>query len=251
MLASMVGGSVFDPRRIANLQNWYDALDASTITLNSGNVSEWRDKSGNGRHATQASASAQPNYAAAGVLPSAVIAPAGGAVDMALTNSVGVLRNLGGATLIAVHRPAQVAGTQPAVFFSSGTSAFAARAALSCGLTTAALEAGGRRLDANGYQQVNSAATANTAYVHGAIFNYSAATLNMYVNGSVAASSTSYQTSGSTSDTDSVVARLFSNDGGARYIGAIAEVLVFNRAISADEMTALSRYLGRKWGISV
>ena len=36
---------------------WLDAADASTITTVSGAVSEWRDKSGNARHATQTSAS--------------------------------------------------------------------------------------------------------------------------------------------------------------------------------------------------
>ena len=51
----------------ASLALWLDADDASTITLNGGNVSQWSDKSGNARHATQASASAQPAYVAAGL----------------------------------------------------------------------------------------------------------------------------------------------------------------------------------------
>lgn len=40
---------------------WLDAADQSTITIATG-VSEWRDKSGNGRHAVQASGTAQPAY---------------------------------------------------------------------------------------------------------------------------------------------------------------------------------------------
>lgn len=39
---------------------WFDASDISTITESSGAVSQWNDKSGNGRHATQATSSAQP-----------------------------------------------------------------------------------------------------------------------------------------------------------------------------------------------
>ena len=39
---------------------WLDAADLSTITIATG-VSEWRDKSGNGRHASQATASLQPS----------------------------------------------------------------------------------------------------------------------------------------------------------------------------------------------
>lgn len=41
---------------------WLDAADSSTITLNGSNVSQWSDKSGNGRNATQTTASSQPTY---------------------------------------------------------------------------------------------------------------------------------------------------------------------------------------------
>lgn len=39
---------------------WLDAADASTLTLNGSTVSQWADKSGNGRNATQPTASSQP-----------------------------------------------------------------------------------------------------------------------------------------------------------------------------------------------
>ena len=52
---------------------WLDAADASTITLNGGNVSQWNDKSGNARHATQATAASQPAYTAAGLNGKAVL----------------------------------------------------------------------------------------------------------------------------------------------------------------------------------
>ena len=41
---------------------WLDAADSSTITLNGNNVSQWNDKSGNGRNATQSTAANQPTY---------------------------------------------------------------------------------------------------------------------------------------------------------------------------------------------
>jgi hypothetical protein len=44
---------------------WLDAADLSTITIETG-VSEWRDKSGNGSHATQATAANQPVYSQTG-----------------------------------------------------------------------------------------------------------------------------------------------------------------------------------------
>ena len=44
---------------------WLDASDASTITLNGSTISQWSDKSGNSRHATQGTASEQPVYSIA------------------------------------------------------------------------------------------------------------------------------------------------------------------------------------------
>ena len=51
----------------SNLAMWLDAEDASTITLNGSTVSQWSDKSGNGRHATQATAANQPTYASSAI----------------------------------------------------------------------------------------------------------------------------------------------------------------------------------------
>ena len=45
---------------------WLDAADDSTITLNGSTVSQWRDKSRNGRHVNQPTASKQPTYTLAG-----------------------------------------------------------------------------------------------------------------------------------------------------------------------------------------
>lgn len=46
----------------SSLALWLDAGDTSTITLNGLTVSQWQDKSGNGRHAVQATAANQPIY---------------------------------------------------------------------------------------------------------------------------------------------------------------------------------------------
>ena len=59
--------STFDPRRIPGLAAWYDAADSASVTLDAGRVSQWSDKSGNARHATNTtSGSTQPSYTTAG-----------------------------------------------------------------------------------------------------------------------------------------------------------------------------------------
>jgi len=46
---------------------WLDAADDGTITLNGANVSQWEDKSGHGRHATQGTTARQPAKIANGI----------------------------------------------------------------------------------------------------------------------------------------------------------------------------------------
>lgn len=46
---------------------WLDAADANTITLNGSTVSQWSDKSGNNRPATQSTAANQPTYNSTGL----------------------------------------------------------------------------------------------------------------------------------------------------------------------------------------
>lgn len=57
------GPKLWRPNQLA-LSLWLDAEDTASITLNGSTVSQWSDKSGNGRHATQATAAAQPGYGA-------------------------------------------------------------------------------------------------------------------------------------------------------------------------------------------
>lgn len=50
----------FSPAGLSDLALWLDATDEGTITSSSGNVSQWDDKSGNGRNVVQATGSSQP-----------------------------------------------------------------------------------------------------------------------------------------------------------------------------------------------
>ena len=67
--ATPVGGSkLWRPDELgADLALWLDAEDASTITLNGSDVSQWDDKSGNGNHAAQAVAANQPARVTSGI----------------------------------------------------------------------------------------------------------------------------------------------------------------------------------------
>lgn len=62
------GRKLWTPAALGSLLAlWLDADDSSTITLNGSTVSQWNDKSGNGRHVSQATAASQPTYTVNGL----------------------------------------------------------------------------------------------------------------------------------------------------------------------------------------
>jgi len=55
----------FSPTQIPGLGLWFDATDSSTITLSSGSLTQWNDKSGNGRNLTAVSGFANATVSSA------------------------------------------------------------------------------------------------------------------------------------------------------------------------------------------
>ncbi len=63
--ASSIPNPIFvdwSPTQISGCQLWLDATDSTSVTLNTSNVTQWSDKSGNARHLTQSTLSNSPNY---------------------------------------------------------------------------------------------------------------------------------------------------------------------------------------------
>ena len=61
------------PEVLPNLKLWLDASDSSSVTHSSNAVSQWSDKSGNGIHATQSTASRKPTFNSTGTNGKSVI----------------------------------------------------------------------------------------------------------------------------------------------------------------------------------
>jgi len=228
--------SGFNPKSIAGLSLWLDAADASTITVSTG-VSVWADKSGNGRNATQAVGGKQPGYSNQ-------------------INGRNVVRFLGTDDTMQIAANAAFNAT-------SQTIIIAARQG------TAGNHALWYKADSNGanglitryrtgttfwlYQQNdNSGETIVSNTVTNSNTNIWATVLEPaaqagWVNGSAANTAT--------------LSRAYDNnsgpwlgsrrDVGEYFIGDIAEVLHWNRALSSSERSSVDRYLGRKWGVTV
>jgi len=75
----------WDPSLISTAL-WLDAADASTVTASSSLITEWRDKSGNGKHVTAADA-LRPTYTSAGLNAKSVVTYSGSQSLQAATAS--------------------------------------------------------------------------------------------------------------------------------------------------------------------
>lgn len=65
--SSLSCNALWQPSELS-LAAWYDGFDISHMTLESGNVRQWNDKSGNDHHALQTTTSKQPTYLNSGGL---------------------------------------------------------------------------------------------------------------------------------------------------------------------------------------
>lgn len=172
-----------------------------------------------------------------------------------LTNltKLNMFRNVGGASVFAVVKYSGGASSQAAFFASNNTTAnprtylYQRFSGTNVKYTIA-----GRRLDADLFQALQSVAESTNIFVlHTGVIDYSNSNAFVYLNGSINNSTTSFQTDGLTSNTDSSVIQI-SNAAIPNYMnGDIAEIIVFNRALTTAEIANVHEYLSRKWGITL
>lgn len=236
-------------RDIPGMKLW---LDAKSINQADGtSVSAWLDQSGNQAHMNQATSSQQPIYKTNIVNGYPVVRFDGVDDNMSVTDStkLGMLKNVDGATTVIVKKNTNYTNTANILFISNNTTG--SRAVTQSYTSTVTFDSvGGRRLDADSYQALNTSNFANTSFnVITGVFDYANSDIYMYGNGQLLSSSTAFQTSGQTSNTDSASIGL--SIGLATYFtGDIAEVCVWNRALSTNELNQVHTYLFNKYGFT-
>jgi hypothetical protein len=210
---------------------WMDAADDTTFSYSSGTVvSQWRDKSGLNNHTSQATVLNQPSRSTA--QNSRKIVTFDGTNDsLSTSNSLDLSVTH---TIFAIA--SQTTGTEDAGLVSINNS-------LNNGLT---LHNGSTYYGyyGDGSKYATSAITTSTSYIFTKVFKgTSSTTRQVYLNG------TSATTTGVIANSDaSGVIRLGQQ---STYLnGTIAEVIIFNRELTATELKQVHTYLGQKWGIS-
>jgi hypothetical protein len=216
---------------------WLDGADSSTITLSSGIITQWNDKSGNGRNTTTIGGS--PTFSSNFIN-----------LNGSSTYLVGPYINT------TEYLTMFVIAT---VDFSQGVYAYYYRL-LSVGSTSAndynspsyasilhnpdSTQIGGFRNFATNFGSV----TTNTTFL--ICLQYDGTTSTNFINGTSASSVASTGSFGTTSY--SIGRDVGNTDGGGAYTywpGKVGEVIIFNSSLSNIQRQQVEGYLAWKWGL--
>lgn len=256
--------SLWTPSQLTS-EVWFDAADPTTITLNVSNVSQWNDKSGNNRNATQGTSSFQPLFVnnVSNGLPAL---QTDGGDTLAIQNRSNLFQNVGDATIAIVIK--YVTGTYPinsiSAFVSTGTNSSQSRLALSASPSSDVSRLGilARRNDADSAGILNTSTARssilNSVSIQIGNVNYQSAQANNFTNGTQDLINSPILTAGLTQNSIPLNASLFSIAG----IGStpppptnplpsgcqLFEVLMFNSSLSTTDRQKLEGYLAWKWG---
>lgn len=228
---------------------WIDFSDAATVTTASGNVSQVDDKSGNGYHFTQSTAGSRPAYISA-AQNGLNVARFDGSADFLSLGSSALFQNVGGGSIYIVRKidVAPPAVGQNLWDSSNGTSTSRTYIRVTA---TNLMGIGGRRLDADTFSFSTGSATMDTAYgITTAVYNWTNSDTFTYDDKASDLTNTSFQTSGSTSNTAAHSATIGASAGGASFFdGDIAEIIAFHAVHTATQRDTVLNFLGFKWGL--
>ena len=228
MSSAIVGTSTrpysgFDPRSIQGCSLWLDAADSSTITLSGSNVTQWRDKSGNGQ-IMSSSGTIQYNKSQRRI-------ELDGGANSFFTGPI---------SSSAVSNPSytivsrQLSGDGP--LFTLQTNAYGYFPRYSNGNLYL-------QSDTANWAVITSPVTNGVDFIHSIV--YDSTSVNLWLSGtnSVNSSRTAFTT------TNLDIGGRRANGASERMSGYIYEFIVFNTTLTTSQRQQLEGYLAWKWGL--
>uniref|UniRef100_A0A6C0L8H1 Fibronectin type-III domain-containing protein n=1 Tax=viral metagenome TaxID=1070528 RepID=A0A6C0L8H1_9ZZZZ len=247
--------SPFNPMSVRGCIAWYDAMDQTTITQSSGAVSQWADKSGYGSDLTQATAGNKPTYVTDGIIKGPTVSFAS-ANSTFLSGGTNYALSTNGFAMFSVVKFNDAASTNGAILNKAlagqvtGKIIFIRESgSINMGPTVTGGDTGLIYTDTY---------TANTYRIICSIYNRTAATKQIYQNGTLVANATGV-TAATQPNTYNFIMGAYNNGSGTAsppyagfYLnGNIAEILCYSYSTDMTSTTqqAIEGYLAWKWGI--
>lgn len=220
------------PSEFPGLEVWYDAADASTVTLTAGKVSQWNDKSGKNRHVSQSNATLQPTYSANAIV-------CNGLSWLSNTNTGGELTGM-----------FSTAGTVFIVFNSTVVSTYRRilrvwESTVNGSILIDNSQVGVNYQNGGGYYYTGAPPTNTITLYHG---TYNTTSTSQYsING---AALTAIPTPYGGTATSTLLSVCNEYTGGSSGLtGNLYEILIFSTYLDAQQKQVIDGYLMWKWGI--
>jgi len=236
--------SVWNPSMVGP-SLWLDAADASTITEVGGAVSQWNDKSGNSRHAVQATVANQPFYTASSLINSKPAIDF--TTDRVTTLTTPTIPN----NSIVGSLPISVFG----VFYnrlsdSSFQSPIGARSGGGTWWTFMRPISGQMEI---GFHDASQRWSGVYSTNQSALISWSVDSsnlLNTYLDGSLIQTAFSLNSFGTQIDSSMRIGAGSSSSLSEDYEGLIGEIVFLTSEISTADRQKLEGYLAHKWGLT-
>lgn len=240
----------FNPKTISGLQAWYDASDTATLAQNSDGttavaatndpVGYWGDKSGNGLHLTQAVNNNRPLFKPASRNGRGDLL-FDGTDDCFSVTSASVLNITNDFTVVAMLQNTAAAGSYVSIGRASGTNGITLYTNSTQDDYRAIVKAsGGWGTDF----VLSTAPVTRTAQRRLTVLrNGTGMTLGVssFADQSITGSAGPITYNGTSLQVGGP------NDG--YWAGYISELLIWNKALSASERTAVQNYIDKRWGL--
>jgi hypothetical protein len=229
--------TVWNPSMISTAL-WLDAADSSTITESGSAVSEWRDKSGNLRNATQGTAANRPQYSAALLNNKNVVTFSG-------TGTNDDFLDLAVSARFSNHR------TLAIVYSDTATTAFTTP----IGTIYSSSAGSYHGADSNALQNLFglAAGQADSQTTSGSNFRNGTSIGNGAGVGRPSTAAVHVFISAGAFPSGQLVFRMGADGslpGGRSINGSIAEIIMLTTAASTDTRQRLEGYLSHKWGLT-
>lgn len=227
---------------------WLDAADPNTITLVSSAVSQWADKSGNSRHATQGTSGARPTVAASAINGKDALAFDGVDDFLTLGTELGRPSNY---TVFSVSKITRALSNVQAVIAAIDSSGNSRNSCMSVA------NDGGAAFWQYGYNGLMyrwgygaGGFTLDTVAMHCLTHTNGTQDESVYRNGNMLTNDSLAGTATANSGTaySASIGRL-GDFNGWYFGGNIAEVVVILSAISAEDRQKIEGYMAHKWGL--
>ena len=229
--------TTYSPSSIAGCQLWLDAADSASMTIAAGKVSQWNDKSGSNNHATSPS-SIRDATLTANALNSRSVMTFSGSQNFTGPISIGTTF------------------TQFILYFnSSGRIGQGLMDSNDAGiLGKLAFQEGGSECFQSGfgfsYQRFFKTGATYRILMTKCSNPSSSATVSHWFNGTDQNISTGIWSFYGANTTPITSITIAARGDSIYFIGTIAEIIIYNSAISLDNQRQVEAYLAQKWGLT-